>query len=100
MDLLSLKEHHARTILIHYRWNVEKVFTVFVEKGNNKLYAEAGVTMGPRDSLSLSQYSSEVMCEICIERVSATETTTMECGHCYCNNCEHAAFFLFVSLIT
>ncbi|KAK6136797.1 hypothetical protein DH2020_029467 [Rehmannia glutinosa] len=34
MDLLSVKEHHARTLLIHYRWDVEKLISVYVEKGN------------------------------------------------------------------
>ncbi|WOG90674.1 hypothetical protein DCAR_0309918 [Daucus carota subsp. sativus] len=86
MDLLFVKEHHARTILIHYRWNVEKVFMVFVEKGN-ELYAEAGITVKEHDGQSLFQNSSNVTCDICIEEVSAIETTTMDCGHCYCNNC-------------
>ncbi|KAK4481479.1 hypothetical protein RD792_012379 [Penstemon davidsonii] len=39
MDLLSLKEHHARTLLIHYRWDFNRVSTVFVEKGKERLYA-------------------------------------------------------------
>lgn len=86
MDLLSVKEHHARTILIHYRWNVEKVLMVFVDKGN-ELYAEAGITLKEHDGQSLFQNSSKVTCYICIEEVSAIETTTMDCGHCYCNNC-------------
>ncbi|XP_059455453.1 probable E3 ubiquitin-protein ligase ARI1 [Corylus avellana] len=86
MDLLSLKEHLARTLLIHYRWDVDKVIVVLVEKGKDKLYAEAGVTVSEHDNLS-SELSSMVMCIICIEEVSASEVTTMDCGHCFCNNC-------------
>lgn len=97
MDLLSVKEHHARTILIHYRWNVEKVFMVFVEKGK-ELYAEAGITVKERDSQSLFQNSSKVTCHICIEEVSAMETTTMDCGHCYCNNCKCIVSFGFLTV--
>ncbi|XP_059635796.1 probable E3 ubiquitin-protein ligase ARI1 [Cornus florida] len=87
MDLLSLKEHHARTLLIHYRWDVDMIFAVFVERGKDSLYAEAGVTVENFGNLSLSESSSEVMCDICIEELPAEETTTMDCGHCFCNNC-------------
>ncbi|KAE9456547.1 hypothetical protein C3L33_11514, partial [Rhododendron williamsianum] len=31
-DLPSLGEFHAWTLLIHYRWDVEKLFAVLVEK--------------------------------------------------------------------
>ncbi|KVI01962.1 Zinc finger, C6HC-type, partial [Cynara cardunculus var. scolymus] len=44
MELLSLREHHARTLLIHYRWDVEKIFAVLVEKGKIRLFTEAGWT--------------------------------------------------------
>uniref|UniRef100_A0A5B6ZW83 RBR-type E3 ubiquitin transferase n=1 Tax=Davidia involucrata TaxID=16924 RepID=A0A5B6ZW83_DAVIN len=87
MELLSLKEHHARTLLVYYRWDVDKVFAVFVEKGKDQLYAEAGVTVEEHNDLSLSQCSSEVMCDICMEEVPANQMTTMDCGHFFCNNC-------------
>ncbi|KAK4390635.1 putative E3 ubiquitin-protein ligase ARI2 [Sesamum angolense] len=53
MELLSLKEHHARSVLIHYRWDVDKVSTVFVEKGKERLYAEAGVSVVDSNNLRL-----------------------------------------------
>ncbi|KAM7473051.1 hypothetical protein LguiA_011234 [Lonicera macranthoides] len=88
MDLLSLKEHHARTLLIHYRWDVDKVFTVFVEKGKDNLYTEAGVTVEAHDGLRSPQLPpSKAMCEICMEEVPGIQTTRMECGHCFCNDC-------------
>ncbi|KAL6995612.1 carbonyl reductase (NADPH-dependent) ari1 [Sarracenia purpurea var. burkii] len=87
MDLLSLKEHHARTLLIHYRWDVDKVCAVFVEKGNDELYKECGIVVGEHNDLSSLPSSSQLMCEICTENVRASETTTMECGHCFCNDC-------------
>ncbi|KAB1220525.1 putative E3 ubiquitin-protein ligase ARI1 [Morella rubra] len=86
MDVLSLKEHLARTLLIHYRWDVDKVIAVLVEKGKDKLYAEAGVTVLGNDRLP-SELPSTVMCIICIEEVPASEVTTMDCGHYFCNNC-------------
>ncbi|GKD07529.1 probable E3 ubiquitin-protein ligase ARI2 [Tanacetum coccineum] len=45
MELLHLKEHQARTLLIHYRWDVNKVSEVLVEKGKERLCFEASVNV-------------------------------------------------------
>ncbi|KAL1200853.1 putative E3 ubiquitin-protein ligase ARI2 [Cardamine amara subsp. amara] len=89
MELLSLKEHHARTLLIHYRWDVEKLFAVLVEKGKDSLFSNAGLTVLENQSCdSSSVWSSLVMsCDICIEEVLGHQMTRMDCGHCFCNNC-------------
>ncbi|KAM1242903.1 hypothetical protein ACFX2G_035211 [Malus domestica] len=87
MDLLFLREHHARTLLIHHRWDVEKLFAVYVEKGKSWLFAEAGVTVVDHQDLDPSPPNSPVMCAICIEDVPSNETTKMDCGHCFCNSC-------------
>ncbi|KAH6776501.1 RING/U-box superfamily protein [Perilla frutescens var. hirtella] len=87
MDLLLLKEHHARTLLIHYCWNADKIFTEFIEKGKERLYAEAGVSVSDSSNRGSCHVSSEITCEICFEDFVASETTTMECGHCFCNEC-------------
>ncbi|KAL9242114.1 hypothetical protein vseg_016147 [Gypsophila vaccaria] len=85
MDLLSLKEHHARTLLIHYRWDVERVLAVLVERGKDQLYVEAGVRV-MEHSKPCSSFSS-LTCGICMEDTSANEVTTMDCGHSFCNRC-------------
>ncbi|KAF5181035.1 Rbr-type e3 ubiquitin transferase, partial [Thalictrum thalictroides] len=87
MDMLNLSEQHARTLLIHHRWDVQKVLAVLVEKGKDRLYAEAGVTVLNRKSHFTSQSSSEVTCIICMEDIAMEEVTEMDCGHCFCNNC-------------
>ncbi|KAK9270137.1 hypothetical protein L1049_025713 [Liquidambar formosana] len=87
MDLLSLREQHARTLLIYYCWDVEKVLAVLVEKGKDQLYAQAGVTVVEHDELAPSQFLSKVMCNICMEKVSPNVVTTMDCGHYFCNDC-------------
>ncbi|OVA05203.1 zinc finger protein [Macleaya cordata] len=48
MEFLALTEQHARTLLIHHRWDIEKLFTVLVEKGKDLLFAEAGVIVVDR----------------------------------------------------
>ncbi|XP_065855855.1 probable E3 ubiquitin-protein ligase ARI2 [Euphorbia lathyris] len=88
MELLSLREHHARTLLIHYRWDVERLLAVFVEKGKSYLFSEAGVTLVEQlDMDSPLTSSSTITCDICIEDVSAAKVTRMDCGHCFCNDC-------------
>lgn len=87
MELLSLKEHQARTLLIHYRWDVDKVFEVLVEKGKDRLYAEACVMVQDNENLNSTHRSSLALCEICMEEVPVYKMTTMDCGHCFCNNC-------------
>ena len=84
--MLSLKEHHARTLLIHYRWDVEKVLAVLVERGRDELYVAAGVSVAEHSDLSSS--SPFLMCEICMDEKPADEFTAMDCGHYFCNECK------------
>ncbi|XP_041015754.1 probable E3 ubiquitin-protein ligase ARI2 isoform X1 [Juglans microcarpa x Juglans regia] len=86
MEMLSLREHHARTLLIHYRWDVERLVAVLVEKGKACLFAEAGVTVVGHQDLDSSLHSI-VMCDICMEGVPGGEATRVDCGHCFCNSC-------------
>ncbi|CAN0909941.1 Probable E3 ubiquitin-protein ligase ARI1 [Linum grandiflorum] len=88
MELLSIREQHARTLLIHYRWDVEKIISVLVEKGKTCLYMGAGVMVDHNSDNSIRPCSSStVTCEICMEDVPADMSTSMDCGHCFCNDC-------------
>ncbi|KAM3743043.1 hypothetical protein ACB098_07G115400 [Castanea mollissima] len=86
MDLLSLREHHARTLLIYYRWDVERLFAVLVEKGKAFLFDQAGVTVVEHPDLE-SPLGSTITCDICMDDVPSGEATREDCGHCFCNNC-------------
>ncbi|KAI4298381.1 hypothetical protein L6164_031950 [Bauhinia variegata] len=86
MDMLSVTEQHARTLLIYHRWDVEKLFSVYVDRGKDFLFAEAGVSLDEHRA-SESSLSSSIMCDICMEDVPSDESTRMDCGHCFCNNC-------------
>ncbi|CAA3029211.1 probable E3 ubiquitin- ligase ARI2 isoform X2 [Olea europaea subsp. europaea] len=87
MDLMSVREHHARTLLIHYRWDVEKLIAVYVEKGKACMFAEAGVTLVGAVDHDLPESLSTVMCDICIDDVPVSDVSKMDCGHCFCNDC-------------
>lgn len=96
MDMLSLREHHARTLLIYYRWDVERLLAVLVEKGKACLFAEAGVKVVEHQDLDSPSYPT-IMCDICMEDLPSDEATRVDCGHCFCNNCKHSAL-VFISL--
>lgn len=89
--MLSIREHNARTLLIHYRWDVEKLLAVLVENGKSRLFASAGVSVveGEHTGTSVLSLSSTSMCEICIEELAVDKMTKMECGHGFCNDCKH-----------
>ncbi|KAK1418205.1 hypothetical protein QVD17_27348 [Tagetes erecta] len=87
MESLSLREHHARTLLIHYRWDVENIFAVFVEKGKHCLFTRAGVPMLESRDPHSSMSTSTTTCDICMEDLLSTEMTKMDCGHCFCYSC-------------
>ncbi|KAF3786598.1 putative E3 ubiquitin-protein ligase [Nymphaea thermarum] len=87
MDLLTLKEHHARTLLIYHRWDVERLLAVLVEKGKNRLFSEAGLTLLESNNKTSLCSQPSINCDICIEVVPSDEATAMDCGHYFCNNC-------------
>ncbi|KAI3914415.1 hypothetical protein MKW92_053206 [Papaver armeniacum] len=87
MDFLILNEHHARTLLIHHCWDIDKLLNTLVEKGKNKLFSEAGIfVVGSRNISSLVS-SPTMTCNICMEDCSINEVTMMDCGHSFCNKC-------------
>ncbi|CAL9186648.1 unnamed protein product, partial [Musa hybrid cultivar] len=85
MELLVLKEQHARTLLIHYRWDVERIFELLDQKGRERLFSEAGVTIVETKGLSAS--SSSGTCNVCFESFPPGAVTEMDCGHSFCNDC-------------
>lgn len=98
MDMLSLKEHHARTLLIHYRWDVEKILAVLVERGTDQLYVEAGVRV--TEHANVCSTSSSLTCDVCIEEKPANKFTTMDCGHYFCNDCKYFCLMKLWNLYT
>nr|XP_043607986.1 probable E3 ubiquitin-protein ligase ARI1 [Erigeron canadensis] len=97
MDLLSLREHYARTLLIHYRWDVAKVFEVYGNEGKDCLYKDACVMVHDDGDISSMPSTSAILCEICMEEVPFYKTTTMDCGHCFCNDCWREHFVVKIN---
>ncbi|KAI4367653.1 hypothetical protein MLD38_023364 [Melastoma candidum] len=88
MDILSLREPHARTLLIHYKWDVETLLGTLVEEGRAKLFADAGVPETADLCIDLPTWeASLITCEVCMEEVPGEQASRMDCGHCFCNDC-------------
>jgi ariadne-1 len=80
MDILSIKEQVARTLLIHYRWDFETLFLAFGERGSDWLYSQAGVAIRPESTNSIV-----TICSVCTdEDLKEEDTTMMDCGHTFC----------------
>lgn len=96
MDLLAVNEHHARTLLMHYRWDVERIFELLDQKGRDRLFSEAGVTLHKKNK----SLTCTVSCLICFEEVTPHVSTEMDCGHRFCNECKFFFLFLLLFAIT
>ncbi|CAI0558753.1 unnamed protein product [Linum tenue] len=84
MEYFSVKEKHARTLLIHYRWDVDVLLEYLVEHGKERLYSKAGLRNMEGSAV---QSPSIIDCCICYEEVSVNEVTAMDCGHFFCDAC-------------
>ncbi|KAG7559012.1 Zinc finger RING-type [Arabidopsis thaliana x Arabidopsis arenosa] len=109
MELLSVKENQARTLLIHYQWNVDKLFSVYIDQGKDLLFSCAGLTVFDPSLVKSKRKKKEMTrkrkkkeektrkrkktkktkkCDICMEEdLSKYAMTRMECGHRFCNDC-------------
>ena len=88
MDLLGLSERHARTLLIYYRWDVERIFEMLEKKGRELLFWEAGIKIAENKRAILACSSDQITCGICFDDVSRDETSMMDCGHYFCIDCK------------
>ncbi|KAG6544638.1 hypothetical protein Mapa_013943 [Marchantia paleacea] len=89
VDVLGLRLRHARTLLIFHRWNVESLFGRLADKGEERLFLEAGLPCRATScSYAASCTSTPVRkCGICLEEVLQQDVTRMDCGHSFCNDC-------------
>lgn len=95
MELLSLREQHARTLLIHYRWDVVNLTSILVDRDRDYLFSQAGLPLDEGQDVGSLLSSSTIICSVCMEDVPGREVTKMDCGHSFCNTCEHYSLYAF-----
>lgn len=88
-EILALSSRHARLLLIHYRWNLENLLSAAVEKGYAPVFLEAGLPPPETEFVVpvADDPSERVDCGTCLEDVSMSAVTRMDCGHAFCNEC-------------
>nr|CAB3493963.1 unnamed protein product [Digitaria exilis] len=105
MGVFNIKQHHARALLIHYRWNTFRLNDHLERKGQDRMLMEAGVVLSrennkmaapspPPASTTKKQPSrkktkkkKEASCNVCFEDFSPHSMSAMDCGHSFCDAC-------------
>lgn len=85
-SLLNIKQHNARALLIHHRWKVDCIYDHLDRKGRDQMLREAGIILR-EDNNSRAAPSITATCIVCFDEFSLSDVS-MECGHCFCNECE------------
>ncbi|KAK9862747.1 hypothetical protein WJX84_009224 [Apatococcus fuscideae] len=85
-NVLACSASIARTLLIHFRWNVESLFAFLADHDHAKLYKAAGATSAPVTSAA-GALENDYECRCCFTESPVAETTAMSCGHRFCNEC-------------
>jgi hypothetical protein len=88
MNLLNIKQHHARALFIFHQWKIDRIYDCFDRKGRDRMLREADIVLQEKSNTTPSSSSK---CNVCFDDdLSLTDVSTMDCGHCFCNNCEFA----------
>ncbi|XP_024515823.1 probable E3 ubiquitin-protein ligase ARI1 [Selaginella moellendorffii] len=87
MDMFGVKIQHARALLIHYRWNVEVLFSYMAEAGRDAVFRRVGLPALAENQPASQPLPSTVTCGICFDDVPQADATQMDCGHAFCNDC-------------
>ncbi|WVZ59858.1 hypothetical protein U9M48_009950 [Paspalum notatum var. saurae] len=86
MGVFNIKQHHARALLIHYRWNTDCLNDHLERKGQERMLMEAGVVL-PQQESSSNKKQLRVTCNVCFEDFQTHAVSAMDCGHSFCNGC-------------
>eukprot|EP01105_Mastigella_eilhardi_P005216 TRINITY_DN16977_c0_g1_i1.p1 TRINITY_DN16977_c0_g1~~TRINITY_DN16977_c0_g1_i1.p1 ORF type:complete len:502 (-),score=162.42 TRINITY_DN16977_c0_g1_i1:63-1544(-) len=86
-SLTGLPRGAAELLLMHYKWNEEKLQQLYFEDESVALKA-AGVVPEKKGTPSPVDGRKKVTCLICWDEVNASDTHTLSCGHQpYCDKC-------------
>jgi len=90
MNLLNIKQYQARALLIHHRWRIDGIYDS-LDKGRECMLRNAGIVLQENNSMAAAGSTTPwrtVTCKVCFEDFSLGAVSTMDCGHCFCNDCE------------
>ncbi|KAI0978171.1 hypothetical protein GJ496_011485 [Pomphorhynchus laevis] len=96
-DILGLSKSVVRMLLLHYKWDKEKLIERYFESDTTQLLCDANITPASSDftdteNCLLSSSSSTicadaVYCGICFLCFPMDGTSSLRCRHEFCNTC-------------
>mmetsp|Transcript_12045 Transcript_12045/g.25884 ORF Transcript_12045/g.25884 Transcript_12045/m.25884 type:complete len:537 (+) Transcript_12045:152-1762(+) len=90
--ILGCSKAVAKSLLVFYRWDKEKLASVLADKGPEYLYKLAGVVETPAQPSAESSCSQTLQCIICCSEMTGEESCAMDCGHSFCKTCWRSHF--------
>eukprot|EP00878_Enallax_costatus_P004275 GHUV01004505.1.p1 GENE.GHUV01004505.1~~GHUV01004505.1.p1 ORF type:complete len:527 (+),score=139.84 GHUV01004505.1:269-1849(+) len=89
-SIWGCKRSVAKTLLMHYMWDKEKLLSDLADRGSEYVHKLAGVAE-PDDSKQANAAGSsppqQVTCEVCMCDYAPADCSTNGCGHIFCNGC-------------
>uniref|UniRef100_A0A7S4GEC2 RBR-type E3 ubiquitin transferase n=2 Tax=Eutreptiella gymnastica TaxID=73025 RepID=A0A7S4GEC2_9EUGL len=93
-EVLDISSVFASILLRFFHWDVETLVNKTFEHGRRKVFKAAGVIdtdedEGGKDASSSSSCVQETAfeCQCCFEDVEFVDSTALDCGHRFCNEC-------------
>eukprot|EP00884_Botryococcus_braunii_P004214 jgi/Botrbrau1/13794/Bobra.0056s0044.1 len=88
MGIMACSTAAARSLLIHFCWNTERLFGELADVGAERLFKKAGVAWpASQPDPSVATKGDDMTCGTCFADVKPDECTVMDCGHGFCNSC-------------
>lgn len=90
MDMLSIKEYQARSLLMSHQWSIEHLMFTYAEKGPEKLFKEAGLFIAneKNDLPSPHPPPSTITCDVGFDDIPPNKAMSKDCGHFFCTSCK------------
>lgn len=82
-DLFKITKDESLTVLMHYKWNWQKLQEDWFVKAN-EIKIKAGIMVDPK----IPQIASDPNeCPVCYESLNASNSDRLGCNHAFCQNC-------------
>ncbi|KAK9448575.1 uncharacterized protein V1518DRAFT_374266 [Limtongia smithiae] len=88
--ILGLSKQHVTTLLLHYKWNSDKLLEKYTDDPERVL-GSAGIHLSENGGIDDIMYEIKpvpgFMCDICCDDSDGMETFAIECEHRFCLSC-------------
>ncbi|CAN0923375.1 Probable E3 ubiquitin-protein ligase ARI7 [Linum grandiflorum] len=87
-SILSLTRAAAIALLVSVSWNSERAQEEwFSDEEKMRRFLGMSSTVAPLGGTGNRRAKDEIECQICYEIVSIPDFSSLNCGHCFCNEC-------------